>query len=442
MFEKRWAAVSPQLFTSNGTANGKLTVVDSSVFKVKQQINISSNALPNLNLEIKSIPDDVTILVGPVGANIFTYSDISAYLVADSASISAIEQKRSSVPVEEINRAVYEEEPVVATRTILVDKHGNKFDQNNPLPTTATIDVDSLTVNVTLDSFTKLPADNVVSVGTEDGTKTGIKHALNVDSELKLRVKDVEAIAELSDIATALANPLAVTGDFLTDTELRASPVPVSGPLTDTELRASPVPVSLSSGSVTINTDGFDTTDPDSMLATGSEDGTKTGVKHAVRVDSELDLRVGISDGANKAVVDGLGQLSVKDIDSQTILTSINNILSSGIVKVDDDASQSILNSILTQLSSGGIIIGTEDGTPTGVQRVFVNNRYTQILAAKDRDQDITYADFGTKDQRITRIDYIAPSIGVGVGFTARKNFTYVLDSGKYKRTKITRLLV
>lgn len=30
----------------------------------------------------------------------------------------------------------------------------------------------------------------------------------------------------------------------LTDTELRATPVPVSGPLTDTELRATPVPVS------------------------------------------------------------------------------------------------------------------------------------------------------------------------------------------------------
>lgn len=335
MFEKRWTAVSPQLFTSNGTPGGVITVMDSSLFKVKQQVNITANTLPNLNLEVKSVPNDVTIVVGPVGSNIFTYSDISAYTTTLSSAISAIEQKRSSVPVEEINRAVYEEEPTVALRNVLVDKYGNKIDSNNPLPTTATI-----------------------------------------------------------------------------------------------------------SGDITIGTDGFNPVDPDSMLATGSEDGTKTGIKHAVRVDSELDLRVGISDGANKAVVDALGQLSVKDIDSQTILTSINNILSSGIVKVDDDASQAILNSILTQLSAGGIIIGTEDGTPTGTQKVFVNNRYLQILAAKDRDQDITYADFGTKDQRITRIDYVAPSIGTGIGFTARKNFTYVLDSGKYKRTKITRLLV
>lgn len=34
------------------------------------------------------------------------------------------------------------------------------------------------------------------------------------------------------------------TGDGLTDAQLRASPVPVSGPLTDAQLRASAVPVS------------------------------------------------------------------------------------------------------------------------------------------------------------------------------------------------------
>jgi hypothetical protein len=36
----------------------------------------------------------------------------------------------------------------------------------------------------------------------------------------------------------------------LTDTQLRATPVPVSGPLTDAQLRASAVPVSIASGSI------------------------------------------------------------------------------------------------------------------------------------------------------------------------------------------------
>jgi hypothetical protein len=140
MFEKRWAAVPPQLFTSNGTLGGVITVIDSSLFKVKQQVNITANTIPNLNLEIKSVPNDVTIIVGPIGANIFTYSDISVYTTALSSAISAIEQKRSSVPVEEINRAVYEEEPTVAIRNILVDKNGKKYDNNNPLPVSAELD--------------------------------------------------------------------------------------------------------------------------------------------------------------------------------------------------------------------------------------------------------------------------------------------------------------
>ena len=300
MFEKRWAAVSPQLFTSNGTANGKLTVVDSSVFKVKQQINIASNTLPNLNLEVKSILNDTVILVGPPTANIFTYSDISAYLVADGATISAIEQKRSSVPVEEINRAVYEEEPVVAKRVILVDKHGNKIDENNPLPSTA--------------SFT---------------------------------------------------------------------------------------------GDVSINTEGYDLNNPDSMNATGSEDGTKTGIKHSLRVDNELDLRVGISDGANKATVSADGKLSVDDANTQALLANV-----------------------LTQLQSGALSIGTEDGTETGVQHVFVNNLKSMILASHDRNRDVTYLDpTNKKNRRVEKFEFTSATFP---GITLVREFNYSLIGNEY----------
>lgn len=134
MFEKRWAAVLPQSFTSNGTTDGVLTVADSSLFKVKQQVNIIADTLSNLNLEIKSIPDKNTICVGPVSGNINARSDISAYTTALFAAITANEQKRSSVPQEEVFRAVYEEEPTTALRNVIVDKHGNKIDTDNPFP--------------------------------------------------------------------------------------------------------------------------------------------------------------------------------------------------------------------------------------------------------------------------------------------------------------------
>ncbi len=41
-----------------------------------------------------------------------------------------------------------------------------------------------------------------------------------------------------------VSGTVTVSNPGLTDTELRATPVPVSGPLTDAQLRASPVPVS------------------------------------------------------------------------------------------------------------------------------------------------------------------------------------------------------
>jgi len=83
--------------------------------------------------------------------------------------------------------------------------------------------------------------------------------------------------------------------------------------------------------------------------------------------------------------------------------------------------------------------IGTENGAIGGTQRVFVNNRRLQILAALDRVQQLTYADFGTKDQRITQIDYTSATFP---GLTARKVIGYTLVSGKYRRDTITWTLI
>jgi hypothetical protein len=64
------------------------------------------------------------------------------------------------------------------------------------------------------------------------------------------------------------------------------------------------------------------------------------------------------------------------------------------------------------------------------------DNIKTAILKAEDRDQVITYADFATIDERITQIDYFSPT--VFSSNIARKTISYVLDSGRYRRTNIT----
>lgn len=65
-----------------------------------------------------------------------------------------------------------------------------------------------------------------------------------------------------------------------------------------------------------------------------------------------------------------------------------------------------------------------------------LDNIRTSILKANDRDQQISYADFATKNERVTQIDY--RSLTVYPSSIARKTITYVLESGRYKRTNIT----
>lgn len=361
--EKKRKGVSPRPFTSNGTLDGVVTVSDISDFFVKQEVMIQSNTQQPIQAEIKRFISPTSFYVGPKGP-INQRTNLVNFTLLEGASISAPEQDRPGIKPDEIERAVYAEEPIVAKRVIMVDEFGNYYNEENPLPFSATF-----------------------------------------------------------------------TGD------------------------------------VNISSDGFDLTNPDSNLMTGSEDGTKTGIKHAARIDSALDLRVGISSGNNKAGVNNLGELSVVDSAARTSLSSILAALS-GSLSTSDTTTHSLLTTVIAGLVSidNGIpaalgqdvmansmpvtlasdqppipvlaslgdepikISGTEDGQPNGTEFTFVNNRLQQILKAKDRQGTISYADFGTKNQRIVEIQYLAPSIGAGPGFTAKKEFTYTLIGTKYRR--------
>lgn len=123
MIERKWIDRVAN-FLTNGQGNGNFTVADTSGFKVKQQVQISSTTQPTLYLEIKRIAG-TTISVGPIDANISARTDISAYLVADTARIYAPEQARPNININQFMRATYEEEPAVAIRVIQVDKDGN-----------------------------------------------------------------------------------------------------------------------------------------------------------------------------------------------------------------------------------------------------------------------------------------------------------------------------
>ena len=140
--EKRFKIIPPQLLTSNGTTRGKISIADTSLFKVKQIIfllNVSGSAT---QYEIKRIDTHFDMYVGPIGGSIDTRADVSMYTVASGGMVYAEEQAKTKVPEQEIERYTYIEEPVCARRVHLVDKYGDDIgEEENPIAVTGDISV-------------------------------------------------------------------------------------------------------------------------------------------------------------------------------------------------------------------------------------------------------------------------------------------------------------
>jgi hypothetical protein len=79
--------------------------------------------LPSLALEVKRVSSDTTLELGPVGGKISERVDLSAY-ASGTSFIYANEQPRPVIPLQEIQRSIYEEEPAVAMRTVQVNAAG------------------------------------------------------------------------------------------------------------------------------------------------------------------------------------------------------------------------------------------------------------------------------------------------------------------------------
>lgn len=353
--EQKWPAVAPQLFTGNGTQFGVIKIASASGFKVKQKVSISAVGQPTIQAQVKRVIGPDTVIVGPFPTTQQTNTmtartDLTAYTVAASAYILAEEQDKAKLNPYDIWQAVYDQEPAVALRNVLVDEYGRYF---------ATV--------------------------------------TDADGNIRLAVDAAVSIGDLTVALDALSPP--------------------------------------------------DQGNPDNVLIAGSEDGTKGGLKHAARVDAELDLRVGISDGANKAAVDATGRLSVIDADALSALNSIRAVLPAalgpqpmaGSISVTIAPDQAPIPVIATLGDEPLKISGTIDGQPNGTEFTFVNNLKLQILDSHDRIANFTYADFGTKNQRVTVIDYSSATFP---GSTVRRVFAYTLVGNNYRRDSETWTIV
>lgn len=130
--EKSWSKVGPLALTADGDKEGTVIVPSTANLYVKQKVLIITNTVELVNLEIKSVLSKTALKVGPRTPSMTDYSDLSAILVSENAVLRADFQPRPGIDLKEHERAAFAEEPIVAKRTILVDRLGEYFDENNP----------------------------------------------------------------------------------------------------------------------------------------------------------------------------------------------------------------------------------------------------------------------------------------------------------------------
>ena len=210
VYERRWPTV---VQTPISVSNHVVTVPSTDGLYVKQAIVLSNLGQEPLELEIKRVLSDTQLQVGAVGHPITEYVNPTAYT---GGTLTASEQERNKFGADIVWRAVYAEEPIVAIRTIGVDKHGQFLDTItdnngvNRLAVDANVTVSGISVD--LDAITppnRPDPDNVLVVGSTDGTKGGVKAPMRVDLEGHVKTINIgQIVTKYFDyIATTYPSP-------------------------------------------------------------------------------------------------------------------------------------------------------------------------------------------------------------------------------------------
>ena len=188
MFEKSWLAVAPQLFTTDGSSSGIISIPNTAGFKVKAQLVLSASTLPNLTVQLKRVLSSTQMLVGPIGQNINATIDISAYTVALGAFVLQNQQARVTIAPADIVQAVYEQEPTVAIRVLDVDEFGNPYNADNPMP-------------IAFDGTVTVGDISIVDQTTHDPLKVNVDGSINVKLEPgSVVIGEVEVIGSNGNI--------------------------------------------------------------------------------------------------------------------------------------------------------------------------------------------------------------------------------------------------
>lgn len=150
-FERKLAAVPPQAFTSDGTSVGVITIPSTAGYYIKQGVILKSNTLQSAGFQVKNVLSPTQLILGPQDNSLnapLKPTDLSGYIVADAATIFAVEQNNFPIKPDDHYLSVYTPAPVSADRVIDVDPFGNPYGPNNPFPVSfdGTISIGEVTV--------------------------------------------------------------------------------------------------------------------------------------------------------------------------------------------------------------------------------------------------------------------------------------------------------
>lgn len=115
-------------------------------------------------------------------------------------------------------------------------------------------------------------------------------------------------------------------------------------------------------------------------------------------------------------------QGSLQDKESAAFIVDTNDGGTNKRVQVMGGISATILGDSITS--------GTTDGTPTGTERTFVNNKKQQVLSAHDLVAAYTWLDFNTKQERVSTIVYTSATFP---GDIITRTFAYTLVGTNYR---------
>lgn len=351
------------------------------------RIQTSANNINEFEVHVEEIMDANSFRLSCVLSASLSAGDlytllrpVSQRFTSDGASLSSVTAGPIAFQLNGVQTTVVEDTVVP----------GN----NTPLPVKLT----SVTgdINITAGDLNVQLSDIGVNADkTRIGDGSGNYVGVNANSEAKTR--DNDAITQLTAISGKLpaalvggklsvdtgltpltdtqlrATPVPVSGTItantgltqpLTDTQLRATPVPVSGPLTDTQLRATPVPVS---GTVSVG--NFPGTQAISAAALPLPTGAATSANQSTANGSLANIDTDLGAPADAAVTNPASSASViaalKGL--LTLITTTNTKLD----LIETDLSSAPYSSQTATVSTGSATTFT---APAGAIKMQISN--------------------------------------------------------------------